>query len=241
MGPPAISRLAKKMLLKTPFNSSHSAFYLTLINIQLPYFQCFRHIVLFVTLDPVCLTIGCVFMAGGMYFSASLGWDMFIEGMSRFDAVLRSMQRLRVTFHAGFFRSTPSRFTACESNFPFLRASHTISFIPRFCSSSPAIFPPALSPLFSRHTFTSTLHPKPIFTFLVCLLSFAPSGSSGCVCSRSLLCREESRVSTPCQLRKELIGPEIEDPVLPLADPSDIMGRRLFGDSYGVDGPASDR
>ncbi len=43
------------------------------------------------------------------------------------------------------------------------------------------------------------------------------------------------------QLRKELIGPEIEDPVLPLADPSEIMGRRLFGDSFGVEGPASDR
>ncbi len=43
------------------------------------------------------------------------------------------------------------------------------------------------------------------------------------------------------QLRKELIGPEIEDPVLPLADPQEIMGRRLFGDSLGSDAIQSDR
>ncbi len=49
-----------------------------------------------------------------------------------------------------------------------------------------------------------------------------------------------SRIFPP-QLRKELIGPEIEDPVLPLADPSEIMGRRLFGDSLGADATASDR
>ena len=43
------------------------------------------------------------------------------------------------------------------------------------------------------------------------------------------------------QLRTELIGPEIEDPVLPLADPQEIMGRRLFGDSLGSDATQSDR
>jgi hypothetical protein len=31
----------------------------------------------------VCLTLGCIIMAGGLYFSAALGWDLFIEGMSR--------------------------------------------------------------------------------------------------------------------------------------------------------------
>ncbi len=42
-------------------------------------------------------------------------------------------------------------------------------------------------------------------------------------------------------MRTELIGPEIEDPVLPLADPQEIMGRRLFGDSLGSDATQSDR
>jgi hypothetical protein len=28
-------------------------------------------------------------MAGGLYFSAALGWDMFIEGMSRFITAFR--------------------------------------------------------------------------------------------------------------------------------------------------------
>lgn len=134
--------------------------------------------------SSICLTIGCIVMAGGLYFSAALGWDMFIEGMSR-------------------------------------------------------VFPEHTQPFYSVLLFLTGHFPARIITPL--LTSFlhvnvAPEadfylfGVFAIICALWLV-----------WLRKELIGPEIEDPVLPLADPSEIMGRRLFGDSFGVEGPASDR
>lgn len=134
--------------------------------------------------SAAALTIGAIIMAGGLYFSAALGWDMFIEGMSR-------------------------------------------------------VFPEHTQPFYSVLLFLAGHFPARIITPLLTSylhLNVAPEadfylfGVFAIVCALWLV-----------WLRKELIGPEIEDPVLPLADPSEIMGRRLFGDSLGVDGPASDR